>query len=115
MAAEIVHSCVMPEMNRVYQRGRLDALNSRYTRASQQVTDATFSAQGVVREIVDSLAPTIGEHLERGVAAVDGTQIAIDQLIHEAVSMAIQQNCHVVTPESKPNLIYPHSIQPDYE
>jgi hypothetical protein len=56
MAADLVHSFMMPEMNRMYQRRRLDALNHRYNRASTQVAEATFSAQGVVREIIDSLA-----------------------------------------------------------
>jgi hypothetical protein len=38
--------------------------------------------------------------MERGVAAVDGTQIAVDQLIKEAVSAMMKQNDPVIpTPE----------------
>jgi len=86
MTADIVHSFLMPEMNRIYQRQRIETLNDRYLRASNEVVRSACTAQGVVREIIDLMGPTMATHLSIGEAAVDGAQLAVDGIIKLAVA-----------------------------
>lgn len=98
MTADIVHSFLMPEMNRIYQRQRMDALQNRYMRASHDVTHSVCIAQGIVREVIDALGPAIQTHFSFGKAAIDGSQIVVDEVIREAVENILPQGPGLAPP-----------------
>ena len=81
MAADLVHSFILPELNRLSHQERLDAAAERYTRAAREVTDATIGAQAVVNETLDTLRPTINEPIERGEAVIEAIQNFVDSVI----------------------------------
>lgn len=93
LAADLVHCFILPELNRLYQKDRLDTLAARYTMASKEVTDATFSAQGVINEAFENITPTtaIYEQMEFGDEIVGSAKIAAKNIIHGAVDAVLQQ------------------------
>ncbi|CAL8111648.1 unnamed protein product [Orchesella dallaii] len=89
LAADLVSSFMIPELHRLYHNSRVDAAGARYTKASEQVVDAVFSAHPIAKEIMEELEPVVDEHIVRGVAAVDGGAKIMDEIIAEAVCVAL--------------------------
>ncbi|ODN06663.1 Protein MAATS1, partial [Orchesella cincta] len=89
LAADLVSSFMIPELHRLYHNSRVDAAGARFTKASEQVVDAVFSAHPIAKQIMDELEPVVDEHIVRGVAAVDGGTKIMDEIIAEAVCVAL--------------------------
>jgi len=89
LAADLVSSFMIPELHRLYHNSRVDAAGARFTKASEQVVDAVFSAHPIAKQILDELEPVVDEHIVRGVAAVEGGTKIMDEIIAEAVCVAL--------------------------
>lgn len=86
LAAELVCTFLIPELQRLYHNNRIEAAGNRYKAAAEQVVDAVFKAEPAVQGLMEEAQPIADEHIQRSKAAFEGGVALVDSVIDEAAS-----------------------------